>query len=197
MALDAAGLRLLFEDARTHRVWKDEPVDDELLRQLYALVKLGPTSANSQPIRLAFVKSRAAKARLAPALDAGNVERTMTAPVTAIVAFDRAYYTQLDRLNPHGKGVLAEKAAREPAEARDRSAEQSATLQAGYLILAARALGLDCGPMGGFDAAKVDAEFFGGRSWKTFLLVNLGHGDASKLRPRAPRLEFEDACVIE
>lgn len=187
--------RQLLLDARTHNGWLDRPVDDGLLRRLYELVRMGPTSSNCQPLRLVFVKSPAAKLRLRPTLSAGNVEKTMQAPVTAIVAYDTAFYEKMAKLAPHRPGAGQALAAMEP-ESRRRMALLSATLQGGYVILAARGLGLDCGPMGGFDGEQVDAEFFPEGTWKSFLLLNLGHGDPGKLYPRAPRLDFDEACRI-
>jgi len=194
--LTEADFKLLFHDARTHRAWTSEPVSDDTLVQLYSLVRLPPTSANCEPARLVFVRSKEAKERLKPALDAGNVDKTMTAPVTAIVAYDTEYHLKLQQLNPHSKNIV-EKASQRSLESRTREATFSATLQAAYLILAARGLGLDCGPMGGFNAELVDAEFFPDGTWKAVgVLVNLGHGDASKLHPRAPRLSFDEACLV-
>jgi 3-hydroxypropanoate dehydrogenase len=189
-------LALLFTAARTHHVWQDQEVDDALLKRLYDLTRMGPTSANTQPLRVVFVKSAAAKEKLLPALAPLNVEKTRTAPVTAIIAFDTQFFEKIPKLFPARPEMRDQQAAR-PVEAREKMATQSATLQAGYLIMAARALGLDVGPMGGFDAAKVDAAFFADGKWKTTLLINLGHGDTSKLHPRNPRLEFEEACRIE
>jgi len=194
MRLDAAALDQIFRTARTHRVWTDEPVADETLQALYDLMKWGPTSGNCCPARIVFVKSGDAKERLKPALDAGNVAQTMAAPVTAIVAFDLEFYEQLPKLVPH-------RDARTPfigkPELIRTTALQSGTLQGAYLIVAARALGLDCGPMGGFDAARVDRAFFAEGKVKSNFLCNLGHGDPAKLHPRAPRLAFDEACRIE
>ena len=187
--------RQLLLDARTHNGWIDQPVDDALLRRLYELARLGPTAMNCQPVRLVFVKSHEAKERLRPTLAAGNVDKTMAAPVTAIVAYDTEFYMKLAKLVPHFPDAGKQIGGMEP-EARRRMALLSATLQGGYLILAARGLGLDCGPMGGFDADKVDAEFFPDGAWKSIYLLNLGHGDPAKLRPRAPRLDFDEACRI-
>ncbi|MBP7126640.1 malonic semialdehyde reductase [Myxococcota bacterium] len=186
--------RILVE-ARTHRAWRPEPVPEELLRRLYELVRLGPTAMNCQPIRLVFVRSPEAKDRLRPVLDPGNVEKTMAAPVTVIVAYDVAFHTRIESLNPampRARRVMEEM----DPDARDRMGRFSATLQAGYLLLAARGLGLDCGPMGGFDAKALDAAFFPDGRWRSLLLVNLGVGEPSRLHPRAPRLEFDEACAI-
>lgn len=193
--LDSTAIDQLFLTARSHNVWLDHPVSDETLRQLYELTRMGPTSANSTPMRLVFVKSQAAKERLKPALMPLNVDKTMSAPVTAIVAFDRSFPDQMGKLFPQRdmKPFFSSMAE----EARNAMGSLNGTLQGAYLILAARALGLDAGPMGGFDAAKVDAEFLAGTTWKSLFLVNLGYGDQSKLFPRNPRLDFEEAARIE
>ncbi len=193
--LTDADFALLFFDARTHRVWQPLPVTDAQLVRIYELARLPPTSGNCEPARIVFVKSAQAKERLKPALDAGNVDKMMSAPATAIIAWDTEYYTKLQQLNPHAKDIVA-KAAGRSEDSRMREATLSATLQAAYVIIAARALGLDCGPMGGFDAQKIDAEFFPDGKWKSLLLINLGYGDSSKLFPRSPRLAFEEACKI-
>jgi len=193
MTIDPATLDALFREARTHNKWTAEPVTDEQLRALYDLLKLGPTSANCSPARLLFVRTPEAKEQLRPALSAGNVQKTMAAPVTAIVAYDPHFYDQLPRLFPHadarswfaGNEALAEE-----------TAFRNGSLQGAYLIIAARALGLDCGPMSGFDRAKVDEAFFADRGWKSNFLVNIGHGDASVLHPRLPRLDFDEACLL-
>jgi 3-hydroxypropanoate dehydrogenase len=192
--LDDEALRVLFTEARTHRKWLDQPVDDATLRRVYDLARWPPTSANSQPLRLVFVKSAAGKDRLRPALDQGNVEQTMTAPVTAIVAHDTRFYELMPKL---ARPEIATRFASFPEAARERLAFQGGTLQGAYLMLAARAVGLDCGPMGGFDRGRVDADFFPDGRWKANFLVNLGYGDPSALRPRAPRLDFAEACRIE
>jgi 3-hydroxypropanoate dehydrogenase len=191
---DQAHQALLFLEARTHNGWQDRPVPDELLKRVYEMARMGPTSANSQPMRVVFVKSQEAKERLRPCLSPGNVDKTMTAPATAIVAYDLAYYEYFPRLFPAAD--MRTMALGMPAERRERAAFQNGSLQGGYLILAARALGLDCGPMGGFDNAKVDAAFFPDGTWRSNFLVNLGYGDESKLRPRNPRLSFDEACRI-
>jgi 3-hydroxypropanoate dehydrogenase len=195
-ALGAACLRILFDGARTHRRWLPAPVDDGLLRRLYELTRLPPTASNCQPARLVFVKTPEAKARLRAALDASNVPQTMEAPVTVIVAHDMKFFEHLSRLVPNRPG-LGERLAEKPEQVRERMAFQNASLQAGYLMLAARALGLDCGPMGGFNRERLDQAFFADTCWKSNLLVNLGYGDPAALGARAPRLEFEEACRIE
>lgn len=189
-------LQLLFTEARTHGAWLDRPVAEDLLERLYALVRMGPTGGNALPMRVVFVRSHEAKERLRPTLMPGNVDKTMSAPVTAIIAFDTRYYDKLPQLFP-ARPETRDRIAGMPEADRDRMGTTSALLQAGYLILAARALGLDCGPMGGFDPAKVDATFFSDGAWRSLLLVNLGYGDRDKLFPRLPRLSFEEACRIE
>ena len=171
--LDEDSLNQLFAEARTHNRWLDRPVDEALLRELYDLARLAPTSANSQPMRVVFVRSRDAKERLKPALAPQNVEKTMTAPVTAIIAHDLEFYEKLPKLMPHvdARSWFARSC---PAEQIERAASQGSSMQGAYLILAARALGLDAGPIGGFDAAKVDAAFFPGSAWRSNFLVNLG-----------------------
>ncbi len=191
--LSDSGLDLLFRQARTHSHWSDGDVGDVLLQAVYDLAKMPPTSANSNPMRLIFLRSRDAKERLKPALAAGNLAKTMAAPVTAIIGYDTRFYEELPRLAPHGN-------ARAWFEGKPALIEETAfrngTLQGAYFILAARALGLDCGPMSGFDRDRVDREFFPGGRIKSNFLCNLAYGDASKLHPRAPRLDFEDACQI-
>ena len=188
-------LDTLFLEARTHYGWTARPVEDSLLRQLWTLARLPPTASNSNPARLVFVKSPEAKERLKPALSSGNVEKTMTAPVTVIVAYDTRFHEQLPRLFPAKdmKAVFDKL----PAETREKQAFLNGSLQGAYLLLAARALGLDCGPMAGFDNARVDEAFLAGTSWKSNFLLNLGYGDPASLRPRGPRLDFEEACRIE
>ncbi|HEU0306636.1 MAG TPA: malonic semialdehyde reductase [Lysobacter sp.] len=192
-ALPAAALDQLFRTARTHNEIGGE-VSDELLHQLYDLLKWGPTTANSCPARFVFVKSAEAKAKLGPALDEGNYRKTMAAPVTVIVAYDMAFFEKMPYLFPHtdAKGWFDGK----PEAAIETICLRNGSLQGAYLLLAARALGLDCGPMSGFDNAKVDAAFFAGTTWKSNFLVNLGHGDAAQLFPRSPRLAFDEAACI-
>ena len=192
--LSSEALATLFHHARTHNAWLSRPVSDHLLRQIYDLMKWGPTSANSSPARIVFLRTSQAKERLRPALMAANVEKTMQAPVTAILAYDLKFYEHLPRLFPNGPG-MREKFSSSP-ELIQATAFRNGTLQGGYFILAARALGLDCGPMSGFDNAKVDAEFFPASSVKSNFLCNLGYGDHEKLFPRNPRLDFEEACKI-
>ena len=187
------GLDLLFRDARTHKVWLDRPVPDDLLRRVYDLARLGPTSANCSPMRVLFLTSREAKERLRPALSAGNVDKTMQAPVTAIIGHAVDFYDELPRLFPAADMRVHFAGKPEFAAA---TAFRNGSLQGAYLMLAARALGLDCGGMSGFDNAKVDAEFFPDGRVKSNFLCNLGHGDASKLTPRGPRLSFDEACRI-
>ncbi|MEZ4399204.1 MAG: malonic semialdehyde reductase [Kofleriaceae bacterium] len=189
-------LAQLFLAARTHNAWQARAVDDAVLQRVYELARMAPTAANSQPLRVVFVKSPEAKARLRPALDAGNVDKTMAAPVTAIVAFDTAFHEHMGTLFPHAPAVGAAMAGM-PEAARTTFLYRNGSLQGAYLMLAARALGLDCGPMSGFDAAKVDAAFFADGRWRSNFLCNLGYGDDAKLFPRSPRLGFADACRIE
>ena len=183
----------IFRSARTYNGFSDKPVTDETLRQIYDLLKWGPTSANSSPGRFVFVKGKAAKEKLRPALSEGNLNKTMAAPVTAIVAYDTEFYEKLPRLFPHtdarswfaGKPALIES-----------TAFRNGTLQGAYMIIAARALGLDCGPMSGFDNDRLDAAFFAGTSVKSNFLINLGHGNPAAPAPRSPRLDFDEACRI-
>lgn len=191
--LDEACLDQLFRNARTHYRWQDRPVTDDELRAVFDLLKMGPTSANSSPARFLFLRTREAKERLRPALSPGNVDKTVAAPVTAIVAYDPKFYEDLPRLFPHDD-------ARSWFAGNDELARETAfrngTLQGAYLILAARAAGLDCGPMSGFDNARVDAEFLLGMGWKSNFLVNIGHGDSAELHPRLPRFAFDEACRL-
>jgi 3-hydroxypropanoate dehydrogenase len=206
--LSEDALDLLFRKARTHSFWLDKPVEDDTLRRLYELMKWGPTSANSCPARISFLRTPEAKQRLVPALAPANVEKVVTAPVTAIVGFDFHFYEKLPKLFPQAAG-FKEMFEKSP-ELSDATARRNSSLQGAYLILAARALGLDCGPMSGFDNAKVDEEFFGaGKEMaesdqeffpvtqvRSNFLCNLGYGDHSRLFPRNPRLDFEEACVL-
>ena len=191
---DERTLDLLFREARTHNGWTTQPVADALLRQAWDLARMGPTSANCQPVRIVFVRSPAAKLRLKPALAAGNVDKTMAAPVTAIIADDGAFYDKLPKLFPHADARSW--FVNNPGLAA-ATAHRNGTLQGAYFLLALRAVGLDCGPMSGFDPAKVDAEFFPEGVVKANFLINIGHGDPAALYPRSPRLDFDEACRIE
>ena len=189
-----AAINRLFLEGRTHHHWFDRPVDDDVLRQLYDLARMPPTSANTQPMRIVFVRSPEAKERLKPAVWPNNVDKVMAAPVTAIVCYDLEFYEQMPKLMP-GVDVRSRLAAR-PPEVLEKMGRQSGTLQGGYLILAARAVGLDCGPVGGFDTEKVDELFLAGTKWRSNFLLNLGYADHGQLAPRRPRLEFDDACLV-
>jgi 3-hydroxypropanoate dehydrogenase len=183
----------LFREARTHSAWLPEPVPVELLREAYELARLGPTSANGSPARFVFLATPGAKARLKSVLAPGNVDKTMAAPVTVIVAWDAEFHENLPKLFPQAD-MRSYFVGNKPLI--EQTAFRNSSLQAAYFILAARALGLDCGPMSGFDADKLNAEFFPDGKWKVNLLCNLGYGDPSKLYPRNPRLNFEEASVI-
>jgi 3-hydroxypropanoate dehydrogenase len=183
----------LFREARTHSAWLPETVPVELLRKAYELARLGPTSANGSPARFVFLTTPGAKALLKPVLAPGNVDKTMAAPVTVIIAWDTEFQEHLPKLFPHAD-LRSYFAGNKPLI--EENAFRNSSLQAAYFILAARALGLDCGPMSGFDADKLNAAFFPDGKWKVNLLCNLGYGDASKLHPRNPRLNFEEASVI-
>jgi 3-hydroxypropanoate dehydrogenase len=190
-------LGVIFRKAPTPGKWLPGEISDDLLQKAFDLAVLGPTSANTLPLRVVFVKSPAAKERLKPALAPLNVEKTMTAPVCAIMAMDTRFHEFIPRLFPHNPKFADLFTQPGKEEFTKAHVFRNATLGAGYFILAARALGLDAGPMSGFDNAKVDAEFFPDGRWKSNFLVNLGHGDPSALRPRLPRLTFEEACRIE
>jgi len=192
MAINDEALDVLFRAARTHRKWQDKPVSGALLMAIYDLVRWGPTSGNCCPVRVVFVVSRPAKDRLKPHLDEGNVTKTMTAPATAILGYDLDFARHLPQLAPHADPEVFRK---NPALAAT-TAFRNGSIEGGYFILAARALGLDCGPMSGFDSEGVDREFFAGTAVKSNFLCNLGHGDPAALRPRAPRLSFDEACWI-
>ncbi len=191
--LTEEALNTLFTDARTHNRWTDRAVSEAQLRQLYDLMKWGPTSANSAPARIVFVRSPQAREQLAACMGEGNRDKTRAAPVTAIIGMDMAFYDQLPTLFPHADArswfVGNDEAIR-------TTALRNASLQGAYLMLAARALGLDCGPMSGFDAAQVEAAFFAGSTVKVNFVCSLGYGDPAGLYPRGPRLAFEYACKI-
>jgi 3-hydroxypropanoate dehydrogenase len=205
--LNDDALDFIFREARTHTAWRDRPVPNEILRQIYDIAKWGPTSANSSPARFLFLRSQKSKERLLPALSPGNVDKTMAAPVTVIVAYDLLFYEKLPKLFPHNP-AMREVFVNNP-QIVEITAIRNSTLQGAYLMLAARSLGLDCGPMSGFDNAKVDEEFFGAGKCesceqeffpaghvKSNFLCNLGYGDPSKLFPRGPRLGFTEACTL-
>ena len=183
----------ILREARTHNVWLPQPVSPELLRKAYELAAFGPTSANTTPARYVFLTTPQVKERLRPALAPANVDKTMAAPVTVIIAWDTEFYEKLPKL-------FAQKDMRSmflgKTDLIEATAFRNSSLEGGYFILAARALGLDCGPMSGFDAAKVNAEFFPDGKWKSNFLCNLGYGDQTKLSPRNPRLPFDEACLV-
>ena len=191
--IEDSARRALFTDARTHAKWDAALVADEVLEEMYRLLRMGPTSANCSPARFLFLRSPEAKERLRPALSPGNVDKTMSAPVVAVVAFDPQFFEQLPKLFPHAD-ARAWFAGNEALAS--ETAFRNGTLQGAYLIMAARAVGLDAGPMSGFDRARVDEAFFVASGWKSNFLVNLGHGDPAALFPRSPRLAFDEACVL-
>jgi 3-hydroxypropanoate dehydrogenase len=201
-SLDKHALDLLFHQARTHNAWVDKPVSDDLLRELYELMKNAPTSANSSPARIVFLRTPEAKQRLLPAVSPGNVDKVKQAPVTAIIGYDLKFFEHIPKLFPNNPAMKDMFAGNQKFA--ELTAFRNGSLQGAYLILAARALGLDCGPMSGFDNAKVDAEFFSAAAGnppefvdvKSNFLCNLGYGDHSKLFPRNPRLKFEEACRL-
>jgi 3-hydroxypropanoate dehydrogenase len=192
--LEALALDTLFREARTHNKFTDEPVSDDTLREVYDILKWGPTSANTSPARFLFLRTREAKERLAPALSSGNLDKTMAAPVTVIVAYDPKFYEHLPRLFPHNLDARSWFTSNEALAA--TTAFRNGTLQGAYLIMAARAVGLDTGPMSGFDNDMVDEVFLRGYGWRSNFLVNLGHGDPAGVFPRSPRLDFDDACRL-
>ena len=192
--LDTATLNQLFLEARSHNAWQSRPVTNELLNKIYNAMRMGPTSANCSPARIVFVQSPAAKEKLKPALMAGNVNKTMSAPVTAIIGYDMRFYEKMPQLFPHDLSARSWFDKDEPTTF--NAAFRNGTLQGAYLMLAARAYGLDCGPMSGFDNAMVDQLFFAGTAIKSNFLCNLGYGDSSVLFPRSPRLSFEEACSV-
>ncbi len=190
-AVNAAALDTLFNQARTHNGWLERPVSDETVQQIYDLLKMGPTSANCSPARFVFIRTPEGKEKLRPALSSGNLAKTLSAPVTAIVAWDSEFYEQLPALFPHGDARSWFTSSPQLAE---ETAFRNSAMQAAYLIFACRALGLDTGPMSGFDRALVDSTFFADNGWRSNLLVNIGYGDPGKLYDRLPRLPFADAC---
>ncbi len=194
MTLEAAAQDLLFREARTHNKWQDKPVSDEQIRELYDLAKFGPTSANSSPARFVFIRTPEGKAKLAPALSGGNTEKTMTAPLTVIVAYDPKFYEKLPQLFPHNLDAKSWFTSNDSLAA--TTAFRNGTLQGAYLMVAARALGLDTGAMSGFDNDAVDKAFFAGNGWRSNFLCNIGYGDWDGVFNRSPRLDFDEACLL-
>lgn len=191
--IDQHCLDALFRTARTHSRWLDQPVTDDELRTVFDLLKWGPTSANSSPARFLFLRTQEAKDRLRPALSAGNVEKTMAAPVVTVVAYDPRFYDELPRLYPHADARSWFATSEQLAST---TAFRNGTLQGAYFIMAARAAGLDCGPMSGFDNDRVDREFLAELGWKSNFLVNVGHGAETPEYRRSPRLAFDEACRL-
>ncbi len=194
--IDDRALDVLFRKARTQNGFQDQPVTEEQLRALHEIMKWGPTTANSQPMRVVYVRSEEAKEKLRPALSAGNLDKTMKAPITAIIAYDTRFYEHLPRMFPHNQDAINWFKGEAKKAHAETSAFRNGTLQGGYFIIAARAVGLDCGPMSGFDNAKVDAAFFPDGRFKSNFLCNLGKGDPSKVFARSPRLSFDEMCKI-
>jgi len=194
--IDLAARNALFLEARTQNGWLDQPVTDEQLRQIYELASMGPTAGNTQPARFDFLRSREAKERLRPALTPGNLEKTMSAPVTAIVAYDLEFHEQIPKVFPHKPEMKDGFAGEQNAAKRQTVAFRNGTLGGAYLIMAIRALGLGAGPMSGFDNAAVDREFFPEGTFKSNFLCNIGVGDPAKVLRRLPRLSFDEACRI-
>jgi Nitroreductase len=193
VAVNDEALDIIFRSARTYRAWRAKPVSPALLMALYDVLRWGPTALNANPLRIVFVTSPQAKERLLPHLEPGNVAKVMGAPVTAILGYDTAFPATLAKLNPHSPHMGD---AMTDIAANTETAYRSGTLQGAYFIIAARALGLDCGPMSGFSNGGVDAEFFAGTGVKSNFLCNIGYGDPTKLHPRAPRLSFDETCTI-
>ncbi len=196
MKIDQNAADVLFHTARSQNGWLDRPVTDDELRQVFDLLKMAPTSANTQPARFVFLRTQAAKERLRPALSPGNLDKTMSAPVVAIVAHDLDFHEHMPKVFPHNPGMKANFDGDAKRGFRETFAFRNGTLQGAYLILAARAVGLDCGPMSGFDNAKVDAEFFPDGRFRSNFLCNLGHGDPSKVMGRLPRFSFDEVCTL-
>lgn len=192
--IDNAALATLFTEARSQNGWRPEPVSDDELRSAYDIAKWGPTSMNTQPMRLVFLRSASEKERLRPALSPTNVEKVMTAPVAAIIAFDIEFHAKLPIVFPHNPNAQAYFTGNPVIV--EPTAFRNGSLQAAYYMLALRAIGLDVGPMSGFDPAKVDAEFFGGSTWRSNLICGIGHGDPAKVFTRSPRLEFDEVARI-
>jgi len=194
--IDALALQTLFTSARTQNGWLDQPVSDAQLREVFDLMKMAPTSMNTQPARFVFLRTAAAKERLRPALSRGNVDKTMTAPVVTLIAHDMQFHEHLPRVFPHEPNARNMFDGDANRDFRSTFAFRNGTLQGAYFMLAARAIGLQVGPMSGFDGAKVDAEFFPDGRYRINFLCNLGHGDPSKVMERLPRFAFEDVCSL-
>ena len=194
--IDAGALEQLFGGARTHNAWRDEPVGDDVLHDLYDQMKWAPTSANCSPLRILFLKSESSKRTLEPMLMEGNRAKTMSAPVVAILAYEHEFYERLDELFPHAPNFKNLFIGEEKRAHAEETAMRNSSLQGGYFILAARALGLDCGPMSGFNAKAIDAHWFPDGDCHVNFLCNLGYGDESGVHPRSPRLSFDVACKI-
>lgn len=194
MSIDQQARETLFLEARTHNVWQDRPVSDEMLRELYRLMHFGPTSMNCQPLRILFLKDQDAKERLRPALMPANQEKTMKAPVVAVLGYDTKFYEHLPRMFSYNKD--AKSLFEGKTDFINATAFRNSSIQGGYLILAARALGLDTGPMSGFNNAAVDEEFWPDGDIKSNFLCNIGYGDHSALFPRQERFEFDEVCTI-
>ena len=194
MTLETAAHDLLFREARTHNKWQDKPVTDEQIHALYDLLKFGPTSANSSPARFVFIRTPEGKEKLKPALSSGNTEKTMSAPLTVIVAYDPKFYEKLPTLFPHNLDAKNWFTSNDSLAA--TTAFRNGTLQGAYLIIAARGMGLDTGAMSGFDNDAVDKAFFASNGWRSNFLCNIGHGDWGGVFNRSPRLDFEEACIL-
>ena len=194
--LNDAALDQIFRAARTQNGWQPKPVSDDQIKALYELMKWGPTTGNSQPGRLVFLRTQAAKERLKPHLSPGNQEKSMAAPVIAIIAYDLAFYENIPRVFPHRPEMKNLYVGDDKKAMVETTALRNSSLQGAYLMIAARALDLDCGPMSGYNAAGVDKEFFSGTTFKSNFICNLGHGDASKVMARLPRLPFEEICTM-
>lgn len=192
--LDTPSLNQLFYNARTQSKWQNRPLDDAVIKKLYQLTRMGPTSMNCCPARFIFVKSPEAKNKLVAAMSPGNIDKMLTAPITVIITTDQAFYTRLPQLVPHQEDAMG-MFQNNPALSKD-TAFRNACLQGAYMIMAARSLGLDCGPMSGFDRAKVDELFFSDSNYESNFLINIGYGDSSQLHQRSPRLDFDEACQI-
>lgn len=186
-------VKQVFLEGRTHSHWLDKPVEDDLLKKIHELARLGPTSANCCPMRILFIKFPEAKEKLRPCLAEGNVDKTMKAPVTAIIGYDLQFYEWLPKLFPH---TSARDWFAGNKQLIEETAKRNGTLQGAYFMIVARSFGLDCGPMSGFDNAKIDATFFAGTEIRSNFLCNLGYGDATKLFPRSPRFEYAEVCQV-